>query len=360
MDAQTDRTTLNSLATSLARLLDTEELPRGCSISRDYTPDSIRFQSEYYNTAPNSPVPPVEQVYPAREVPEYSKFRSAKVPDPSKLSNGESPTYNYWQVQIIGKFKVNIDYYTNEDARIYYIFNCIEGNAQYYLYTRYKPDATDPFETAIEIINYFGKYFINPYRIYEARCEYKKLQINEVQTFHEFKTKFIYLADEAQIHPQDRLDKLYNKLTLPLQEQLVSQCHSIRTLHDLYHIASLVDSEIKALQTRKSLREYIKARATTTLPTSATPNTSIFTAPKLYTTTPRTFIPIRILPTIIEPAIKRESTPSSTLTCFNCSQTGYMARNCPAPKRITDIKELEEDDELAEADTDNVPGNEDA
>jgi hypothetical protein len=175
MNAQTDRTTLNSLATSLARLLDAEELPRGHSISRDYAPGSVRSQSEYHNTAPNSPVPPVEQVHPAREVPEYSKFRSVKVPDPSKLSNGKSPTYNYWQVQIISKFKVNTDYYINEDARIYYIFNCIEGDTQYYLYTRYKPDATDPFETAIEIINYLGKHFINPYCIYKARRKYKKL-----------------------------------------------------------------------------------------------------------------------------------------------------------------------------------------
>jgi hypothetical protein len=60
MDAQTDRMTLNSLATSLARLLDTEELPRGRSISRDYAPGSIRSQSEYHNAVPNSPVPPVE------------------------------------------------------------------------------------------------------------------------------------------------------------------------------------------------------------------------------------------------------------------------------------------------------------
>jgi hypothetical protein len=37
-----------------------------------------------------------------------------------------------------------------------------------------------------------------------------------------------------------------------------------------------------------------------------------------------------------------------------------MARNCPVPKRITDIKELEKDDKLAEANTDNIPGNEDA
>jgi hypothetical protein len=29
----------------------------------------------------------------------------------------------------MGKFKVNANYYTNEDARIYYVFNYTEGNA---------------------------------------------------------------------------------------------------------------------------------------------------------------------------------------------------------------------------------------
>jgi hypothetical protein len=37
-----------------------------------------------------------------------------------------------------------------------------------------------------------------------------------------------------------------------------------------------------------------------------------------------------------------------------------MACNCPVPKYITNIKELEEDNELIEADTDNIPGNKDA
>jgi hypothetical protein len=74
---------------------------------------------------------------------------------------------------------------------------------------------------------------------------------------------------------------------------------------------------------------------------------------------PYTFIPIQILPTIIKPAIKRESTPSSTLTCFNYSQTSYIARNYPVPKCITNIKELEEDNKLIETNTDNIPGNED-
>jgi len=30
----------------------------------------------------------------------------------------------------MGKFKVNTNYYTNEDARIYYVFNYTKGNTQ--------------------------------------------------------------------------------------------------------------------------------------------------------------------------------------------------------------------------------------
>ena len=140
----------------------------------------------------------------------------------------------------------------------------------------------------------------------------------------------------------------------------MSQYYSIYILYNLYYIALSVDSKIKVLQTYKSLREYIKARATTTLPTSTIPNTSIFTIPKLYIITPCTFIPIRILPTIIKPAIKRESTPSLTLTCFNYFQTSYITYNYPVPKHITDIKELEEDNKLIEANTNNISGNENA
>jgi hypothetical protein len=35
-----------------------------------------------------------------------------------------------------------------------------------------------------------------------------------------------------------------------------------------------------------------------------------------------------------------------------------MACNYPVPKYITNIKELEENNKLIEADTDNIPGNE--
>jgi hypothetical protein len=285
---QTDREALDGVINNLNHVMNEDDVPRGRSTSRAPEPAS----------GPDQVRPSVEQ-----EVREYRQARSAKVPDPAKLSDGTSPTYDYWHVQIIGKFKVNADHFANEDARMYYVFNATDGDAQRYLYARYKPNATDPFHTATEMIDYLGEHFVNPHRVREAKREYKKMRMNEAQSFHEFKTKFIHLADEAQINVDDRLDEMYDKLTLPLQEQLTGQRHNIKTLKDLYLIASSVDSEMKALQNRKNVRERIKARATTAAPTS-------------------------------------------------------VARDCPLPKRASDVKEMEEAREVT--DVEDMSGNEDA
>jgi hypothetical protein len=127
MDASTDRQTLNTLAENLTRLLNDDDAPRGRSTMRSQVRGAGRDRSEYHDAAANRPVPSIEREAPT--VPEYSKLRSARVPDPPKLNDGGNPTYEYWQVQVIGKFKVNADHYVNEDARIYYIFNYIKGDA---------------------------------------------------------------------------------------------------------------------------------------------------------------------------------------------------------------------------------------
>ena len=83
----------------------------------------------------------------------------------------------------------------------------------------------------------------------------------------------------------------------------------------------------------------------------------MFITPKLYIITSYIFILTRILPTISKLAIKRESTPALTLTCFNYSQTSYMACDYLVPKHITNIKELEKDNKLIKTNIDNIPGN---
>jgi hypothetical protein len=92
----------------------------------------------------------------------------AKVPNPEKLTDSIKPTYDYWSVQVRGKFEVNADHFEDEKARMYYVFNYIDGDAQEHLYPRYDPEAEEPFTTAEEMIKYLGKIYIDPYRVENA------------------------------------------------------------------------------------------------------------------------------------------------------------------------------------------------
>jgi hypothetical protein len=52
-------------------------------------------------------------------------------------------------------------------------------------------------------------------------------------------------------------------------------------------------------------------------------------------------MPARTTLGVKDPAIKKEGT-LVPLIYYNCSQPGHVTRDCPLPKRITDIKEMRE------------------
>jgi D-alanine-D-alanine ligase-like ATP-grasp enzyme len=66
------------------------------------------------------------------------------------------------------------------------------------------------------MVSYLGEVYTNPYRVRDARQEYKALKIEHGQTFHDFKTKYLHLANEARIPDSERLDNIYEKLTIAL------------------------------------------------------------------------------------------------------------------------------------------------
>ena len=84
------------------------------------------------------------------------------------------------------KFQVNADHFIIEDARKYQIYIYTEGDINIYLYPRYEPEATDPFQTAQKIIIYFKQFFINSHRVREARYEYQNLKIKTGEIFFKF------------------------------------------------------------------------------------------------------------------------------------------------------------------------------
>ncbi|KAF4628460.1 hypothetical protein G7Y89_g9697 [Cudoniella acicularis] len=63
--------------------------------------------------------------------------RSARLPDPDKLSDGIDPTFKYWEVEIDSKLQVNADHFETEAARMAYIFARAQGDARKHLFPRY-------------------------------------------------------------------------------------------------------------------------------------------------------------------------------------------------------------------------------
>jgi hypothetical protein len=287
-------------------------------------------------------------------VSEPLRLRSAPAPDPDRLDKGENPSFNIWLVQIRGKLRVNADHYPTEDARMHYVFNRTKGDAQGHLYPRFNDDATEPFETAEEMIRSLREVMTNPYRIREARVEYRRLKMKPGQPFYEFKTKYYRLADEAQIPASERFDDLYDKLTTTLQRQLVGNlCIFEGDIHMLCKFAGRIDSELmrisaKEAQEHGTARAVVPRAATATATTAATPTTTPafaagtspavprhFTGPSRSTVTPRPEVrrstPVATAPTA----------PTASVTCYTCGQTGHISPECP--RRQVDLKEIEEE-----------------
>ena len=67
------------------------------------------------------------------------------------------------------------------------------------------------------MIQYLAKIYRDPYRVRNTGLEYQALKIKIGQPFYEFKTRFLQLADEAEIAENLRFYNLYDKLTISLQ-----------------------------------------------------------------------------------------------------------------------------------------------
>jgi hypothetical protein len=126
---------------------------------------------------------------------------------------------------ILDKFEQDQPLFTTPQDYMSYVFKRTEGEAQKHLFPWYthRPRNIDLFKSYKEMLTYLDTIYINTNKVQDSKYEYKELQMLPDQSFQEFKTKFIQLANNREILIADRFDNLYNKVTVPLQSQLLNQ-----------------------------------------------------------------------------------------------------------------------------------------
>ena len=267
--------------------------------------------------------------------------RSAKIPDPTKLSNESLPKFKHWEITIHTKLHVNHDHFETEEAKIFYIYDHTEGDAQEYLYSHCKPDALQPFETASEVIQYLAKIYRDPYCVRNAGLEYQALKMKIDQPFHEFKTRFLQLADEVKIAENLCFYNLYDKLTISLQDTVKTNLQSYSdNLEMLCDDAAMLNDENKRISAR-----WIQEKMNHTPAVVLNTLNSTF---KAFWHTASLLIRKQETAVLTSLCIKAKTTDFISLkpvTCFNCSKVRHFASSCPEPRRPSEVKEIEGEEE---------------
>jgi hypothetical protein len=93
----------------------------------------------------------------------------------------------------------------------------------------------------------------NPFLVRDSRNQYKELKMGASQSFHDFRTRFIHLANTGRIPLADWFDDMYDKMTTALQGQILNQRHLLDEDFDrLCTVAIGIDAELKRLNARRN------------------------------------------------------------------------------------------------------------
>jgi hypothetical protein len=188
--------------------------------------------------------------------------------------------------------------------------------------------------------------FVNPNRAREAGMEYRHLIMSTTDTFVDFKTRFLLLAEEAGIPQSSRRLDLYDKLTVELQTSLVPVLSTLTTFSDLCTRALEVDQERKWISQRVMKARAAKLAYGRTLPLtgSVKPSTALSgpvnALPSAIKTRPHSPTP---KVHFSEPPPRSPTPPvDSKVMCYNCGRPGHYASACTSPQKPSaDLSELE-------------------
>jgi hypothetical protein len=262
--------------------------------------------------------------------------KSTKIPDPPALTDGKEPTFESWKIQITGKLTVNADHFANEQARITYVFGQTGGDAQKHLNPRIGATSAEPFLLAEDMIQHLSDIYEDPFRVQNARKDYRKLVMKPTETFTDFYTRFLHLAGEGQIPEEDLRPDLYDKLTLELQRAIAPTEETLTTVQDLQRALRRLDQNLRQIRDRAD-----RVRARNSSNSAPRAGTGSVKPPSRETTPAADQKPV--LPDRVRPVYgnANKQALSNQGACFACGIKGHFAKDCPQKDKALVIQEVD-------------------
>jgi hypothetical protein len=258
---------------------------------------------------------------------EQTQKKKIKMPDPPVFQNDGNPTWEDWYVDM--KVKLRSETTWENDDKMGYVLSRTGKNARALIQTGY---LEDEYSTAEEMLQVLANAYDDPHKKTKARAMYRNLRMQDQERFDTFMSKFTAYAAQAGITDNTtKREDLYEKVTKPLRDSMRPCLSLYPTFTDLREQLSLLYWELEA-EKKRTLR--------TTQPSANKPASSArLTSPR--TTTSTTIKEEKEKPTYSD---KRKTELSAKGACFNCEQTGHMARDCPK-KNVIKALEFNEESE---------------